>query len=86
MNEVQLFNFENHEVRSLLINSEPWFVGKDVAEVLGYKKTENAMEMRLLQILALIIKYQNLIFSLRQKPQWDDGLKRRGLNNHAKEL
>lgn len=37
MNEVQLFNFENHEVRSLLINSEPWFVGKDVAEVLGYQ-------------------------------------------------
>lgn len=34
MNEVQLFNFENHEVRSLLINSEPWFVGKDVADVL----------------------------------------------------
>lgn len=43
MNEVQLFNFENHEVRSLLINSEPWFVGRDVAEVLGYKKPENAI-------------------------------------------
>lgn len=37
MNEVQLFNFENHEVRSLLINSNPWFVGKDVADVLGYQ-------------------------------------------------
>lgn len=43
MNEVQLFNFENHEVRSLLINSEPWFVGKDVAEVLGYAKPLNAI-------------------------------------------
>lgn len=43
MNEVQLFNFENHEVRSLLINSEPWFVGKDVAEVLGYKNTKDAL-------------------------------------------
>lgn len=43
MNEVQLFNFENHEVRSLLINSEPWFVGKDVAEVLGYVKPLNAI-------------------------------------------
>lgn len=43
MNEVQLFNFESHEVRSLLINSEPWFVGRDVAEVLGYKKPENAI-------------------------------------------
>lgn len=43
MNEVQLFNFENHEVRSLLINSEPWFVGKDVADVLGYAKPLNAI-------------------------------------------
>lgn len=43
MNEVQLFNFESHEVRSLLLNNEPWFVGKDVAEVLGYKKPENAI-------------------------------------------
>ena len=43
MNEVQLFNFENHEVRSLLINSEPWFVGKDVAEVLGYEDTNQAI-------------------------------------------
>ena len=37
MNEVQLFNFESHEVRSLLLNNEPWFVGKDVADVLGYQ-------------------------------------------------
>lgn len=43
MNDVQLFNFENHEVRSLLINSEPWFVGKDVAEVLEYAKSLNAI-------------------------------------------
>ncbi|MGN8641962.1 phage antirepressor [Catenibacterium mitsuokai] len=43
MNELQLFNFENHEVRSLLINSEPWFVGKDVAEVLGYERADNAI-------------------------------------------
>lgn len=43
MNEVQLFNFENHEVRSLLINGEPWFVGKDVAEVLGYKNQNDAL-------------------------------------------
>ena len=45
MNEVQLFNFENHEVRSLLINSEPWFVGKDVASVLGYADTIKAIAM-----------------------------------------
>lgn len=43
MNEVQLFNFENHEVRSLLLNNEPWFIGKDVAEVLGYKNASKAL-------------------------------------------
>lgn len=43
MNELQLFNFENHEVRSLLINSEPWFIGKDVAETLGYTDTNQAI-------------------------------------------
>ena len=43
MNEVQLFKFEEHEVRSLLINDEPWFVGKDVADVLGYKNPSKAL-------------------------------------------
>lgn len=43
MNEVQLFNFENHEVRSILLSDEPWFVGKDVAEALGYSKARNAI-------------------------------------------
>lgn len=43
MKEVQLFNFENHEVRSLLLNNEPWFVGKDVADVLGYADTNQAI-------------------------------------------
>lgn len=43
MNEVQLFNFENHEVRSLLINSEPYFVGKDVASILGYSNPRKAI-------------------------------------------
>lgn len=37
MNELRLFNFENNQVRTLLINNEPWFVGKDVADILGYQ-------------------------------------------------
>ena len=43
MNELQVFNFENHEVRSLLLNNEPWFVGKDVADVLGYSNSRKAL-------------------------------------------
>lgn len=37
MNELQTFNFEENKVRSLLIDNEPWFVGKDVADILGYQ-------------------------------------------------
>ena len=43
MSELQVFNFESNEVRTLLINNEPWFVGKDVAEVLGYSKPLDAI-------------------------------------------
>ena len=43
MNELQLFNFENNQVRTLLINDEPWFVGKDVAQILGYSNPRDAI-------------------------------------------
>lgn len=43
MNELQIFNFENHGVRSLVIDGEPWLVGKDVAEALGYSNSRDAI-------------------------------------------
>lgn len=43
MNELTTFNFENHEVRTVLINNEPWFVGKDVADTLGYTNSPKAI-------------------------------------------
>ena len=43
MNDLQLFKFENKRIRSLCIDGEPWFVGKDVAEILGYSKPANAL-------------------------------------------
>ena len=36
MNELQLFNFREQQVRTVNINNEPYFVGNDVAIVLGY--------------------------------------------------
>ncbi|MGF0081363.1 phage antirepressor KilAC domain-containing protein [Limosilactobacillus reuteri] len=39
----QLFNFNGQQVRTVTINDEPYFVGKDVAMILGYKKPENAI-------------------------------------------
>ncbi|KAF0435841.1 phage antirepressor [Pediococcus pentosaceus] len=43
MNELQNFNFEGNEVRTVLINDEPYFVGKDIADVLGYSRPDNAI-------------------------------------------
>lgn len=44
MNELQIFkNEEFGEVRTVIIDNEPWFVGKDVAEALGYKNTRQAL-------------------------------------------
>lgn len=38
MNQIQIFNNpEFGEIRTIEINNEPWFVGKDVADVLGYQ-------------------------------------------------
>ena len=41
--ELQTFNFENQQVRILEIESEPYFVGKDVAEALGYELARKAI-------------------------------------------
>lgn len=44
MNEIEIFkNADFGEVRTLTINNEPYFVGKDVAEILGYAKARNAI-------------------------------------------
>jgi len=40
MNELTVFKFQgNKEIRTVMVNSDPWFVAKDVAEVLGYTDT-----------------------------------------------
>lgn len=45
MNEVKVFeNTELGKVRVVTIDNEPWFVGKDVAEILGYKDTSDAIK------------------------------------------
>lgn len=42
MNEI--FNFNGQKVRTLTINNEPYFVGKDVADVLGYERPTKAIQ------------------------------------------
>lgn len=44
MNELQVFNSEEFgEVRSLVIDNEPWLVGIDVAKALGYSNASKAI-------------------------------------------
>ena len=44
MNELRIFKSpEFGQIRTIEIGGEPWFVGKDVAEILGYKDTSDAM-------------------------------------------
>lgn len=43
MNELRVFsNAEFGDVRTVIIDSEPWFVGNDVAKALGYENYRNA--------------------------------------------
>jgi prophage antirepressor-like protein len=43
-NQMIPFSFENKQVRMTLIDGQEWWVGKDVAESLGYKDTANAIK------------------------------------------
>lgn len=44
MKKLQIFNSEEFgEIRTVTIDNEPWFVGKDVAEALGYSNTRDAL-------------------------------------------
>ena len=46
MNEIQIFNSpEFGEVRTVVIDNEPWFVEKDISSILGYAKTFNMTKL-----------------------------------------
>lgn len=50
MNEIEIFkNKELGDVRTLIINGEPWFVGKDVAKALGYSNPRDAILKHVLE-------------------------------------
>lgn len=58
MNELHIFNSEEFgDIRTVTIDNEPWFVGKDVALALGYSNASKAVsvhveeEDRILKVL-----------------------------------
>ena len=44
MNKLQEFNFKGNNVRTVQIDNEPYFVGNDVANVLGYSRSRKAIQ------------------------------------------
>lgn len=42
-NNIVAFKYEEQQVRTIEKNGEPWFVGKDVAEILGYSNPRDAL-------------------------------------------
>lgn len=45
MNNLKIFNSEEFgQIRTVTIDNEPWLVGKDVAEALGYVDTFGALK------------------------------------------
>ncbi len=44
MNDIQIFNSpEFGEIRTVVIDGQPWFVGRDIAKALGYARPDNAV-------------------------------------------
>ncbi|MEK1389061.1 Bro-N domain-containing protein, partial [Limosilactobacillus fermentum] len=43
MNKITSYVFEGSNVRTINIDGSPYFVGKDVATILGYKNTKDAL-------------------------------------------
>lgn len=45
MNEIKIFSNEKFgEIRTVVIDGEPWFVAKDISDILGYAQTSNMMK------------------------------------------
>lgn len=44
MNDMRIFNYNDSTVRTVFKDGEPWFVGKDVAGILGYTDTFGALK------------------------------------------
>lgn len=65
-NELQVFRYtERHKIRTTVIDCEPWFVAKDIADVLGFSSATHAIrglddDEKGLQILETLGGNQNL--------------------------
>lgn len=60
MNSLKVFkNSEFGTIRTVVINNEPWFIGKEVASILGYENTRKAILSHVDEDDKKILKSQN---------------------------
>lgn len=78
MTDLQIFNSpEFGAIRTIEKDGEPWFVGKDVANALGYKDTVNALKSHVdtedkggwqitthIQLAAMIGREKNYVYAI----------------------
>lgn len=65
MPDIKIFNYAGAEIRTVTVEGEPWFVGKDVAEVLGYANTKDALSAHVdLEDKYLIQRSENATFDI----------------------
>ena len=75
-NNIKVFeNSEFGKVRTVILNDEPWFIGKDVTDILGYqngsrdinrhvvKMTVKTTKMVLLKVIVVWLSLMNLVFT-----------------------
>lgn len=43
MTDLTVFSFESNNVRVITIDNEPWFIAKDLAEILDYSATSKLL-------------------------------------------
>ncbi|EAF1189798.1 phage repressor protein/antirepressor Ant [Listeria monocytogenes] len=60
MSNLQIFNFEGNEVRTVFIENEPHFVGKDVAQTLGYSNHIDALRRHVFTKNKGVVKHDTL--------------------------
>ena len=60
MTDLTVFAFDSAAVRVIQIDGAPWFVGKDIATVLDYKDTINAIK----QHCRGVVKHHPILDSL----------------------
>lgn len=44
MNELKVFSYESNEVRTVIIDGQPWWIAKDVCDVLGVDNVSQALD------------------------------------------